>query len=152
MIERTLVFVKPQNEDIAFQVFDYLEKLLNSTSVHRERITKVKNVPENVITEHYRDLKIFNEEIFKNTIEAYKNGTIFITAYQDESIIPWIRRYIGPTAPEKIDNWTVRGHFRKDTLEAALSEKRYFNNIIHASSTQDEAKREIELWKDYLTN
>lgn len=150
MTERTLVFVKPQNENIALQVFDYLEKLLSSTRFHRERITKIKNIPERIISEHYRDLRVLNEEIFKSTIEAYKNGTIFITAYQDESIIQRIRGYIGSTAPERAKNWTVRGHFKKDTLEAALREKRYLNNVIHASSNSEEAKRELELWKDYL--
>lgn len=154
MGERTLVFVKPQNEDIAYAVFDYLGSLLGLElqSFVRSEIIPLRFVPELAIAQHYAELKLFDEEIFRNTIEAYKQGNIFLALYQGKDIISSVRRNIGVTAPEKAEGWTVRGRFRRDSLEEALKQKRYLNNIIHSSSSHNEAIREIEIWKPFIND
>ncbi len=148
--EKTLVFVKPGNEDIAYRVFDYLGELLrlDGLSYLRHKINPIKSIPEELIAEHYRDLKTFDETIFKNTVEAYKNGTIFLSVYCCS--ILGVRKNIGNTNPVLAEDWTVRGHFRRDSLEEALKQKRYLNNVIHASSSEIEARRELKLWADFL--
>lgn len=152
MNEKTLVFVKPQNEDISQRIFDYLGGLLKSDleCYVRHQIKRIDKIPESLIAEHYRDLKRFDEEIFRNTIEAYTNGTIFLTYYTGPSIISRVRTKIGELDPLKSSSETIRGKFGKDCAEAAYREKRYLNNIIHASSSPGEAAREIDLWREYL--
>jgi nucleoside diphosphate kinase len=152
MNERSLVFVKPRNEDIAQKVFDYLgELLVLDTECHlRSKINHLRSIPEATIAEHYRDLKKFDEELFRATMEVYKTGTIFLAAYSGTDIIPRIRTKIGNLDPLKSEPWTIRGMFSKDSLEVALRDKRYLNNVIHASSDSNEAARELGLWKDYL--
>ncbi len=150
--EETLVFVKPRNEDIAYYVFDYLCELLNRDKIEytKSKTNPVICPPEKIVSEHYRDLRFFDGEIFRDTIEVYKNGTIFLQTYSGEDIISGVRKNIGNTAPERAEDWTVRGYFRRDSLENALKQKRYLNNVIHASSDASEAKRELGLWNDFL--
>jgi nucleoside diphosphate kinase len=152
MIERTLVFVKPKNEVISENIFDYLDTLLGleSRSFKRQGINHIKTIPQEIISEHYRELEQVNKEIFSATMEAYKTGTIFLSSYSGEEVISRVRFCIGHTDPLRADFWTVRGKFRRDSLESALAEKRYLNNTVHASSNRTEAERELKLWKDYL--
>ena len=149
MIERTLVFVKPRNEDIAQEVFDYLGELLISDSeCHaRNRIKRLDFIPEAVIAEHYKDLRVFDEDIFNATMKVYKSGTMFLTDYSGPNIIQRVRLKIGNLDPLKSEPWTIRGKFSNDSGDEARREKRYLNNVIHASSNQEEATRELGLWK-----
>jgi len=151
--EKTLVFIKPHNEDIAYQALDYLNLLLNRDKLPFDKFGlnwELRSVSECLISEHYNKLRIINEDIFRATIDAYKTGTMFLTFYSGEDIIERVRRSIGSTDPQKAEDWTVRGHFRRDSLEEALREKRYLNNVIHASSDASDAERELSLWMPFL--
>ena len=152
MKEKTLVFVKPENEDIAMNVFDCLDELLKADSAPfaRSRINHVLSVPDALIAEHYKNLKAFDEELFRANIAVYRTGTIFLASYSGESIVPRVRSKIGNLDPLKSEPWTIRGRFGKDSAEEARKKKTYCNNVIHASSDNSEAARELELWKDYL--
>lgn len=153
MNEKTLVFVKPRNEDIVHDVFAYLDFLLGKDEKpfrSFESIYEIKRVPESLIAEHYSSLKKINEDIFRATIEAYKTGTMFLTFYSGENIVERVRTNIGDKDPMKAEPWTIRGRFKRDSLEDALREKRYCNNVIHASSDLEEADRELNLWLPYL--
>jgi nucleoside diphosphate kinase len=153
MNEKTLVFVKPGNEDIAYCIFCCLNSLLAKEGRAFERFGlthEITNVPEFLIAKHYGHLKNIDEDVFKATIDAYRNGTMFLTFYSGEDIISRIRENIGPTAPEKAEDWTVRGRFRRDSLESALREKRYLNNTIHASANKEDAEKELDLWMPYV--
>jgi nucleoside diphosphate kinase len=152
MNERTLVFVKPRNENIAQEVFDYLSGMLEQDIDYyaRSRINRVNPIPEALIEEHYRNLKAFDEELFRAHMEVFRTGTIFLASYSGERIISRVRLNIGNLDPLKAEPWTIRGKFSRESAEEALREKRYHNNVIHASSDNSEATRELTLWKDYI--
>lgn len=155
MIEKTLVFIKPQNEDIAYDVLDYLNELLIRDRVNFKEfdyVHEIRKVPEAIIAKHYEHIREFDETIFKNTIEAYKNGTIFLTGYTGENIIHQVRKNIGDLDPLKSEPGTIRGKFSKDSRDAAYREKRYLNNVIHASANKEDADRELSLWLPYLAD
>ncbi|MBS3064952.1 MAG: nucleoside-diphosphate kinase, partial [DPANN group archaeon] len=44
---------------------------------------------------------------------------------------------------------TIRGDFSTDSYDLADKEQRSVKNLIHASGTVDEAKREIQIWFGY---
>ena len=155
MLEKTLVFIKPQNEDIAYPVLDYLNELLIKDRISFEEfdlVHEIRRVPEAIIAKHYEHIKEFDETIFKNTIEAYKNGTMFLTWYTGEDIIQRVRKNIGNLDPLKSEPWTIRGKFSKDSRDIAYREKRYLNNVIHASANREDADRELSLWLPYLAD
>ena len=56
------------------------------------------------------------------------------------------RKLVGGTEPLSSDVGTIRGDFVLDSYALANGAGRSIRNAIHASSSVDEAKREIALW------
>jgi hypothetical protein len=137
--ERTLVFVKPKNEDIAYTAFNYLNFLLSGDGRFFQKFGltwELNCVPETLIATHYSHLRVIDEQVFRATIEAYKT----------------VRRQLGNTDPQKAEDWTVRGRFRRDSCEDAFREKRYLNNVMHSSANLFASNRESGLWLPFLQN
>lgn len=150
MEEKSLVFVKPKNEEIALEVVHYLDGKLGF-AFSRKILKQIHRVPEQVIREHYRNLKNF--PFYEATIEAFLQGDIFLTAYTGKNIVSRIRLIVGPTDPvvaKRTAQESIRALFANDSLEIAKRERRYLNNVIHASSNVEEARREIGLWRAFL--
>lgn len=57
-----------------------------------------------------------------------------------------VRQLVGTTDPVLADVGSIRGDLTIDTIQMANLESRSVRNLMHASSDQDEAKREIALW------
>ncbi len=53
---------------------------------------------------------------------------------------------MGNTVPLFAELGTIRGDFSIDSPDLATKEKRALQNLVHASSNAEEAKREISLW------
>ena len=85
----------------------------------------------------------------------YFHGPHFIMpmkiAYDgNENIITYTRKIVGKTNPVSADTSSIRGMFSHDSYEKADGEGRLVHNVIHASSSKEEAKRELEIWEKYL--
>lgn len=118
-----------------------------------------------------------NMDIMKNLLEHYQfvidekgkaidfTGKLFNTFYYDgphyimpmvvsydgnEDIIAYSRQIVGKTNPAQADPHSIRGCFSDDSYEKADIDYRLVNNIIHASDSHDSAKRELEIWHQYL--
>ncbi|MEI7667708.1 MAG: nucleoside-diphosphate kinase, partial [Erysipelotrichaceae bacterium] len=63
-----------------------------------------------------------------------------------DDIVAQVRTIVGPTDPAKADPNTIRGRFGTDTMEKSKSEKRLLRNLIHASDSDENAQKELELW------
>ena len=57
-----------------------------------------------------------------------------------------IRMLCGGTSPQEATPGTIRGDFAIDSYMLADSSDRPVQNLIHASGTVEEAKREIKIW------
>ena len=57
-----------------------------------------------------------------------------------------VRRLAGDTMPVNAGFGTIRGDFSADSAAAANRDKRAVFNLIHASETREEAKKEIKHW------
>lgn len=148
--EETIAFVKPGNDDIALDVFDYLNCLLEKDNLWFEPaccILMLTRPPIGLIRAHHSALvgKV-PDEVIAATIEAYRNGRTFFTYYHGENIVERVRQKTGDKDPVRAEDWTVRGKFRRDSLEVALREKRYLNNTLHSSANLVEAKKDSDLW------
>ena len=62
--------------------------------------------------------------------------------------IDMVRKIVGDTLPYRADMGTIRGDFSVDSPTLANREKRAVMNLVHASSTPEEARHEIEFWFD----
>ncbi len=149
--ERSLVFTKAGNFKRHLQILGYFGMILGSYS--RTAYVHINPVPEEIIREHYRNIS--GLPIFEPTIGAYvdsKNGGIVSAVFYGENIIQRGRGAIGDKDPTKAEPWTVRGMFSWESMELAWNQRRYLNNAIHASSSREDAEREIRLWSAFLRN
>jgi len=105
---------------------------------------KIVKVSRELAETHYEPLK---KEPFYNQIVRYLMGEFhhqprtLALVYAGENVIQRVRDIAGATNPEEADPHTVRGAYGRIHTETGL-----FENIIHASSSPEEAEREIKLW------
>ena len=104
---------------------------------------KVVRVSRAMAEEHYKHIrsKPFYEETVAHlqwTLHGVEAVVTFV--YWGYDAIERVSRVTGATNPEKADPMTIRGAFGRN-LSTGLME-----NVIHASSDEGEARREIGLW------
>jgi len=138
--EATLVIIKP----------DGLKKSLTGDILSRLSETKLKIIGAKVIrvdielaNKHYHHLQ---KEPFYPALTKYITGQlhgenrVMALVYWGEEAIKKVRGIAGATNPEQADPISVRGAYGR-ILTTGL-----FENVIHASSSIEEAEREIKLW------
>jgi len=138
--EQTLVLIKP----------DGLSKSLTGNVITRLSETKLEiaaarvlRVPRELAVEHYKHMgdKPFFDEIISYLQGDYHNRKkVLAMVYAGESAISKVRSIAGSTNPEEADSVTIRGQYGRITTKGV------YENVIHASSNQAEAEREIKLW------
>ena len=138
--EATLVIIKP----------DGLKKSLTGNILSRLSETKLKIIGAKVVkvdielaNKHYQHLQkeSFYPELTKYiTGELHGENRVMALVYWGDDAINKVRAIAGMTNPEQADPVSIRGAYGR-ILTNGL-----FENVIHASSSSDEAEREIKLW------
>lgn len=140
MEEATLVLIKP----------DGLKKSLTGNILTRLSETKldivaakILQVSDELAREHYRHLsdKPFYGELLKYIKgEFHEKRKVMAMIYYGEGAIEKVRKISGATNPEEADSVSIRGQYGRITTKGV------YENVIHASTNQSEAEREIKLW------
>ncbi|HBU08916.1 MAG TPA: nucleoside-diphosphate kinase [Candidatus Omnitrophica bacterium] len=138
--QATLVLVKP----------DGLKKSLTGNILTRLSETKLEIVAAKIVrvskelaVEHYAHLKnqpFFDELITYLMGELHDRKKVMAVVYWGEDAINKVRKLAGATNPEEADPVSIRGAYGRITTKGV------YENVIHASSNEAEAKREIQLW------
>lgn len=85
--------------------------------------------------------------IVENLQKALMSGPIIkILLSGSEDVVQKVRDIVGKTDPGSSPKGSIRGDLGEDSFAEADKEKRAVWNLVHASGTQEEAEREIELW------
>lgn len=139
-IQQTLVLIKP----------DGLKKSLTGNILTRLSETKLAIVAARVVKvsrklaeEHYKELrkKPFYEDLIKYIQgKLHDREKILAMIYQGEDAISKVRQIAGATNPEEAEPTSIRGSYGRITT------KGLYENVIHASTNEREAEREIKLW------
>ena len=140
MDEATLVIVKPDGL-IKSLTGDVLSRL--SKAGLRIIGAKVIEVPEDLANTHYEHLKdkpFFKELITYITGGLHGENRVMALVYYGKDAIKKVRDIAGSTNPEEAVPTSIRGAYGR-ILTSGL-----FENVIHASSSVEEAEREIKLW------
>jgi len=102
--------------------------------------------PENI-------MKIFGTEeprkiglILREWSIKFILAPVIVIVLEGEGAIQLVRNLTGFTDPSKADKGTIRGDLGVDSIERANSEQRATKNLVHASGSEEEAKKEINLW------
>ena len=142
-LERSLVFVKPPHTPLADVILNELDQY-----GHRMTTSRVDSVPKETIEEHYSIHR--GKDFYQYMCDFFVGKSIVLAVYQEEGIIKALIDATGDRDPFKASSKTIRGKYGTDSLQAAISEKRAVENVIHRSDSVEEAEREINVWKDFL--
>jgi nucleoside-diphosphate kinase len=140
MDQAALILIKP----------DGLKKSLTGNILTRLSETKLEivaakmvRVSQELAEEHYKHLKdkpFFPEIVKYIRGELHDRRKVMALIYWGEDAIGKCRELAGETNPEKAEATTIRGSYGRITTSGV------YENVIHVSSNEAEAEREIKLW------
>jgi nucleoside-diphosphate kinase len=140
--QATLVIIKP----------DGIKKSLTGNVLTRLSETRLKIIGAKIVKvsrelaeqhyQHLQDQPFFNELIRYITGGLHGENRVMALVYWGEGSIQKVRELSGATNPEEAEPTSIRGAYGR-ILTSGI-----FENVIHASSSEDEAEREIKLWFD----
>lgn len=140
MKEPTLVLIKP----------DGLKRSLTGNILTRLSETKLEiagakmvRVSRELAVKHYEHLRhkpFFGELIRYIMGELHDRRKVLAMVYYGERAIRKVRDLSGDKNPEEADSVSIRGAYGR------IRTSGLFENVIHASASQEEAEREIKLW------
>ncbi len=139
-VEQTLVIIKPDG-----LVKSLTGNILTRLSEAKLIIVgaKVVRVSRELAEKHYEPLKDkpFFEELIQYIMgELHKTYRVVAFVYEGEDAIKKVRDIVGDTNPENANPVTIRGAYGRITTTGV------FENVVHASSSPEDAEKEIKLW------
>jgi len=169
MIEDTLVLIKPDGvkRGLVGEIIGRFEKAgLKIVGL------KLVKPAQNILEKHYPLLPEWVEGLGRKTRESFAkkgiklketdlqiatrvqrflkkslaSGLIVAIVLRGPHAVEIVRKLIGSTEPRQAMPGTIRGDFSIDAYDVADAEKRSVENIIHASSSVEDARREIDVW------
>jgi nucleoside-diphosphate kinase len=147
MASRTFIMLKP----------DAIEKNMESEILgffknHGIEVVRWDTVvvDEPLIMNHYQEvIEKLNLPDFPDRIRSYfigKTVRIFELESKENNVVAKVRELIGATDPSKAGPNTIRGKYSNDSMDLAKQEQRLVHNLIHASDSDENAYKEINLW------
>ncbi|MFA5363047.1 MAG: nucleoside-diphosphate kinase [Candidatus Omnitrophota bacterium] len=139
-MQAVLILVKP----------DGLVKSLTGNILTRLSETKLEIVAARMVRvskklaeehyEHLSDKPFFGELIKYLQGELHDRRKVMALIYWGKDAIAKCRELAGATNPEEAESTSIRGAYGRITT------KGLYENVIHVSSNESEAEREIKLW------
>ncbi|MCD6216210.1 MAG: nucleoside-diphosphate kinase [Candidatus Aenigmarchaeota archaeon] len=161
-MERTLVIIKP--DGMERNIIGDVIKRFESADL---RIVGLKMIKADLslMKKHYPDsmIPILGEKSVKagaKVKDVNKQGKrvlgwlrkfmmsspVVAMVLQGENAVKKVRQIVGSTDPSEADVGTIRADYSNDSIAVANAENRTVRNIVHASGSLDEAKKEISIW------
>ncbi len=164
MVQQTLIIIKPDGVAGGFT-----EEIINRYKASGLEVVKRKDMmaPMDIIEKHYPMDPDYLKSIGEKTIAAGQevksaedqgrkvvswlrkfitSGPIVVLLLEGENAVTTARKVTGFTDPKAAEKGTIRGDLGTDSILKANREERPVYNLIHASGSEEEAKKEIELW------
>lgn len=164
MLQQTLILIKP--DGVERGLTDEIIKRYEAVGL---KVVKRKDLtaPMEVVEKHYPMDPDFLKLIGEKTIAAGQavtsaedqgrkvvtwlrafitSGPIVAMVLEGEDAVKLARKTTGFTDPSTADKGTIRGDLGTDTILKANQEERPVYNLIHASGSEEEAAKEIQLW------
>jgi nucleoside-diphosphate kinase len=177
-MERTLVLIKPDafKRGLVGEIISRFErvglklegmKMLNATieivekhypddknwirSVGKKTIDTYEKYNLNIIEDlGTNDALKIGQLVRKWLIQHLTSGPILVLILSGNHAVEIVKKMVGNTVPLFAELGTIRGDFSIDSPDLSARERRVLLNLVHASETVEEAKREISLWFAYL--
>ncbi|MGC8583194.1 MAG: nucleoside-diphosphate kinase [Thermoproteus sp.] len=79
-------------------------------------------------------------------VDYMTEAPILLMVVEGNHAVSVVRKLVGNTLPYKAEPGTIRGDFSTDSPDLANRERRSIRNLVHASDSPEEARREIAYW------
>ena len=169
-MERTFVMIKPDGvaRNIIGEVVSRFEKVgLKIVGM------KMLKADINLASKHYQVTEEWAVPLFNRTKEGFEKnnkafsytdpleygnmiqgwnksflmeGPLVAMVIEGHHAVEIVRKIVGHTEPRQALPGTIRGDFILDSYTLANDGQRAIRNLIHASGSVEEAKRESQLW------
>jgi nucleoside-diphosphate kinase len=100
--------------------------------------------------EHYETIGTLKtrkgSEIFESTLASMQDGPVIAVVLEGVEAVEAVRKMVGDTQPKDALPGTIRGDYAHVSYGQAARGGKGVANVIHASATPDEAKKEIAHW------
>ncbi|MBI3036886.1 nucleoside-diphosphate kinase [Candidatus Woesearchaeota archaeon] len=145
MIERTLVLLKP----------DAVQRAIMGRILSRLEDAGFKVVGMKMVwVDKKFALKHYTEELAKRAgahvremiAQFLTTGPVVAMVVEGVNAIESVRKMVGSTEPKAAAPGTIRGDFSHMSYGYADSKKAPVKNLVHASSSKQDAAAEIKLW------
>ncbi len=141
-VQECLVLIKP--DGLVKSLTGFILAELSKTKL-KIIGAKVVSVSKELAEIHYAELKEKKPQIFENVLKYiqgdFHTNRVLALVYHGEDAITKIREIAGKTNPEEADPTSIRGQFGRIHSKTGVME-----NVMHASDSEENAKREIQLW------
>lgn len=95
----------------------------------------------------YKDHMEFGKTIQKWNMEFLREGPVIAIALEAPHAVELVRKMVGSTEPRQAIPGTIRSDFASvESYVIANSKNRVIRNLIHASDSPENGKREVSLW------
>ena len=90
--------------------------------------------------------KEYGEHTLQLIGNYFTSGPIMPMIWEGPHAVQLVRKLIGSTEPLSSDVGTIRGDYVLDSFEMADEQMRSIFNLVHASSCNEDAEKEIAVW------
>jgi nucleoside-diphosphate kinase len=143
-IERTLVLLKP--DAVARGL---VGKILSRFEDALLKIVAIKMVAMDaeLSRQHYFDLEErFGPGVYNSVAGFMQTGPVLALVLEGVDSVAVVRKLVGATYPDQAVPGTIRGDYAHMSKAYANANEIAVANLVHASATPAEAKREIDVW------
>jgi len=146
--QQTLIIVKPDGvgKGISGEVLSRFEKAgLKIIAMEMLKLSRP------FVSDFYAHLKTkIPEKTLSATLDFMTSGNVVMAIFEGEDAIKKARAVCGPTNPAQAPAGTIRGDFSNDDLIENTKRGIATRNVVHASSSVEEAQTEIEMAKKIM--
>ncbi|HEY7147329.1 MAG TPA: nucleoside-diphosphate kinase [Streptosporangiaceae bacterium] len=143
-IEQTLVLLKPDAvaRGLVGRVLTRLEQALLKIAA-----AKLVMMDAELTRKHYFDLEErFGSGVYDAVAGFMQTGPVLAVVVEGVDAVACVRKLVGATYPDQAAPGTIRGDFAHQSKAYANANGLPVANLVHASASAEEAKREIEVW------
>ena len=143
--QRTLILIKPDGiirnlvGKIIMRFEDAGLKIVGMKMLWANDESAKKHYREDIARKH-------GEKIRNDLLKYIKEGPIIALVLEGVEAIAIARKIVGSTYPSESLPGTIRGDFAHISRNFANENNLMVRNLIHASSDENDAKIEIEIW------
>ena len=132
---RTFVMIKPDGvrRNLVGKIINRFEEAgINLITL------QMLDVSRKLAEEHYAEHEC--KPFYDDLLDFITSGPSVAMILEGDDIVSEVRKMVGATNPAEADSGTIRGDFREEPLKSITE------NMIHASDSDQSAKREIGLF------